>query len=692
MAREAPAHGVSMLRHVVMRVRERLVRLVRESPGLAPSLFVLCVAAVWSAKDGGYDPRHWLAGALFVLAVLVVYALTAPGGLGSARPVRVALVALALFTAWSYLSIAWAGVEGDAWLGANRTLLYLCVFAVFVLRPWAAPGAMVVLVAFALSVAVISVWEVFAAVAAADPAELLRDGRLALPIVYYNASAALFGMAAWPAVFAASRREVHPLVRGACLAAAGALVELALLCQSRASVVAFAVTLVLYLAIVPGRVRSALALVPVAATAGLAAPRLADVYSASQTGEDLLPALGQARSAIVWTIAVLAVLGAAVALVDRSVAVPRRTVFAVGAALLAGAAVGLLVVGAVGLHRYGDPRDRAERWWDSFRTPNLVDVQPEDSRFFGGLGGGRYEVWRVAVHEIREHPLTGIGSENFAVEYLRERRVVIEEPRYPHSLELGVQLQTGLVGSALFCLFLGSAVWGAARSLARGRPFERAVAGAALTTFAFWAFYGSVDWFWEMPALGAPALALLGMSMRVGEPQPLRPPGRRVARVAAGAAAGLAAVAAAASLALPWLSARQMHAAVTSWQADPAAAFDRLDRARRLNPISDEPDVYAGVIAAQIGDEARQRAAFLRAHGRNPLNWYPLLSLGAVDARAGRREQALAWLAQAERLNPLEETIRVVREGLLRGRPVSDAEIERILEERVDAPAGSSGS
>lgn len=151
----------------------------------------------------------------------------------------------------------------------------------------------------------------------------------------------------------------------------------------------------------------------------------------------------------------------------------------------------------------------------------------------------------------------------------------------------------------------------------------------------------------------------------------------------------LAVVVAGASLALPWLSARQVHAAVTGWRADPAAAFDRLDRARRLNPVSDEPDVYAGVIASQIGDEGRQRSAFLRAHRRNPLNWYPLLSLGAIDARRGRTEQALVWLSRAERLNPLEETIRVVREGLRRGKPVSDAELERIFAERVDVLAGS---
>ena len=50
-------------------------------------------------------------------------------------PVKVALAALAAYTALSFLSILWADVPGDAWEGANRTLLYLLVFALFACWP-----------------------------------------------------------------------------------------------------------------------------------------------------------------------------------------------------------------------------------------------------------------------------------------------------------------------------------------------------------------------------------------------------------------------------------------------------------------------------------------------------------------------------------------------------------------------------
>ena len=52
---------------------------------------------------------------------------------------KIALGCLAAYTALSFLSILWAAVPGDAWEGANRTLLYLLVFALFALL--AASGA-----------------------------------------------------------------------------------------------------------------------------------------------------------------------------------------------------------------------------------------------------------------------------------------------------------------------------------------------------------------------------------------------------------------------------------------------------------------------------------------------------------------------------------------------------------------------
>ena len=85
-----------------------------------------------------------------------------------------------------------------------------------------------------------------------DPYSFFIGGRYAEPVGYLNANCALFLSAFWPAVFLASRRETPWWLRGLFLAAAGFLLEQAILPQSRGSLFVFPVVLVLYVALVPG--------------------------------------------------------------------------------------------------------------------------------------------------------------------------------------------------------------------------------------------------------------------------------------------------------------------------------------------------------------------------------------------------------------------------------------------------------
>src|SRR5204863_1250869 len=108
------------------------------------------------------------------------------------------------------------------------------------------------------------------------------------------------------------------------------------------------------------------------------------------------------------------------------------------------------------------------------------------------------------------------------------------------------------------------------------------------------------------------------------------------------AVAGVAVCAVAAfSLLLPWLAAEEVNQAAREWRRDPGSAFSRLDRARALNPLADEPDLVAGAVASRLGDRGRMRAAFRRAADRNPKNWYAWLELGIAEALDGRRQAAL---------------------------------------------------
>ena len=64
-----------------------------------------------------------------------------------------ALAAWRAYTALSFLSILWAAVPGDAWEGANRTLLYLLVFALF--AGWRQRGRSAVLLLGAWALAMV---------------------------------------------------------------------------------------------------------------------------------------------------------------------------------------------------------------------------------------------------------------------------------------------------------------------------------------------------------------------------------------------------------------------------------------------------------------------------------------------------------------------------------------------------------
>jgi tetratricopeptide (TPR) repeat protein len=298
------------------------------------------------------------------------------------------------------------------------------------------------------------------------------------------------------------------------------------------------------------------------------------------------------------------------------------------------------------------------------------------------VGTNRYDFWRVALGEFQEHPVIGIGADNFAVPYARERSSP-EETLYPHSLEIMALSQTGLLGFGLFAGFFACALAAAYRRASRQSGYARGVTTVAVVTFGYWLIHGSIDWFWELPALTGPALACLGMAGAAETSAPGTGSPARASRFALTALGALAVLAAAVSFALPWLAARDVARAAEVWRRDAGQAFELLERARRLNPLSDRPDSIAGAIASRRQEWARMRDAFSLARSRNPLNWYTHLELALAEAKLGRRESALRALERAEALNPLEPVIDDVRRLLQNGQPVVPSEIDRRFVRRV---------
>ena len=612
----------------------------------------MALFVVWATSQAGYPVTHWAPGGLIVLALLGV----ALGVVGLdlravPLPVKIAVGCLAGYTALSFASILWAAVPGDAWEGANRTLLYLLVFALFALWPQRGASAALLLGAWTLAMIALAAFvalHVNAAGARSLQSLMPAEGRLVYPAGYVNASAAMWLMAFWPALLLARSERLPWGLRGVLAGGAVLLAEVALLSQSRGSLYATPVMLVLVFALLPGRVRTFAMLVPVAAGIGAAAPAVLRV------GDHLKNGLVRPAAIHSATVAMFAAAVAVGLLVAIGAAIEQRRSFSASTAkrvhrsLAAVAALALVAILVGGLVAAGNPVKRIEHGWHTFKVGYSAD-STGGSRLVSGLGSARYDFYRVALDEFAAHPLGGIGADNFQQQYLAHRRSE-ETPHYPHSVELRTLAETGVIGALLALVGLAAALLAAARGLRGPDPLGRVVVAAALGGFAYWGVHGSVDWFWEFAGLGAPAFALLGLACALSPRETSRSAGSQTPRAAGNCRRRCGWRSwPSPSLTAPWLSRLQVQSAARVWTKSPQTAFARLNGAARLNPLSDEPYLVAGSIALRFGDLARADHEFALALERSPGDAYATLERGAIasteDDRAGRSDAARAGRA-----------------------------------------------
>jgi hypothetical protein len=674
----------------------RLMAPLRAVPATVPALAALVLFVVWATSQAGYPVTHWAPGALIVLALLAIALSTVRLRVAEIPiPVLVALGALAAYTALSYLSITWAAVPGDAWEGANRTLLYLLVFALFAC--WRQRGASAALLLCVWTLALIAL-AAFATLhiqtaGVAELQTLLPGGRLAYPTGYPNANAAQWLMAFWPAVLLARSERLPWGLRGVLAGGAVLLAEVALLSQSRGSLYATPVMLVLVFALVPGRTRTFAVLVPVVAAIGAASPAVLGVGDHLRGEAVTANALHSATLAIFATSLAAGVVVAAAAALESRGALSVRSMTRLRIGVRALAILTLVAVLVGGLAVAGNPVTRIRHGWDSFKGGYGSN---SGSRLVSGLGSNRYDFYRVALDEFSAHPLLGIGADNFEQQYLAHGRSD-ETPHYPHSVELRTLTQTGLLGGLLAIVGLGAALLAASRALRSSDRLVRTVAGAALAGFAYWLVHGSFDWFWEFAGLGAPAFALLGIACalaparrRAQAPVGARTPGQPVSGAARASAASprrgilvaggvLVALLAAVSLGAPWLSQLEIQSAAGVWTTSPQSAYARLRTASRLNPLSDQAYLVAGSIALRYREYALADRDFADALQRTPGDAYATLERGAIASMRGQRATALALLGRAARLNPRDQLTAEALEVVRRGHRVDVQALNRVI-------------
>ncbi len=641
---------------------------------LVPALACVALMLWWAIHDGGYDPDTWYWGALAVLALLTgTLVALGPRRRRLSRPAAVALGAFAAYVAWSYASMAWASVPGWALEGSNRALLYLLIFALFLVLPWRAPTLRIVLTVYALGVGLIALGMLVRLASGSDIQALVISGRLAAPTGYFNSTVALFMIGAVLATALAAQRELPGLLRGLLVACACASLQLCLMGQSRGWL--FTLPLVLGVAIVLLRDRLRVVAVAVAPIIATVAPahQLIDIFqgnsestgaltqaarSAGQTSLMICAAMMVSATLLAWT--EMLTVGPLISDANR-----RRLGVAVSTLAVACACAGTIAA------THGHPIRFVERQLNGFshQAPNQTS-----GSHFAAVGSGRYDFWRVSLDAFVANPIGGLGQDNFADYYVSRRRTY-EDPRWTHSLELRLLAMTGLVGFLLFTTFLVGALRAALRARRRGAPSTQAITAVALLAIVVWAIHGSVDWFWEMPALSGPALAFLAAAIAL-EPAIRIRSARRQWRAPNWLQWSLGAVLLVActfALAFPYLAVNATADASDIAASDPRAALAQLTTAADLNPWAPDPTRLAGTIALAHGEFEVALERFRETIAREPDGWFGWLGAGLAASALGQHATAQADFETAARIDPEDLTIKAAIARVASRHPLSAA-------------------
>jgi len=598
---------------------------------------------------GYYDASIWAPAGMALLGIATagLIARTPPLGL----PAALLFAGIVGTGIWALVSATWADSIEQAVAEGNRWLTYAGLALVLLVLVRSERTALALLGTIGLTCIGVGV-TVLVRMLGSDPGDLFLGGRLNAPLGYINGIGGFFLLGLWLCLAAAERREAAVAAVGA--AGATLLGGLLLLTQSRGIALAAALSTLVVLALVPGRVRRAWALVVVFGAVALASPALLDVYSAGVT--TALPVDVGHRAA--RHLAFAAVL-AGVAWGAAAWFVGRWTGSVLKRAAAGGLALGVVVATVVGLASAGRITDTLDRQYNAFVhlsiEPQGSAVRPM-SRLVTG-SGNRYDYWRIAWDAWREAPLRGIGAGNYDRPYFA-RRATTEDIRQPHSVELQLLSELGLVGAVVFTLALAGIALGARRVLAAGRgsPGARTVAVACVGIGVAWLVHTSVDWIHLLP--GVTAIAIVAAICLVRPPehavtQPRHARLRWLPALGVAVAVTLAAV----SLSRQALAGHFVDAARAALGREPATALREADRALRLDPESMGAYYAKAAALARFNEADAAKAALREAALREPGEYVTWALLGDLAVRTGRLDEASRLYRRALALNPRDPSL-----------------------------------
>jgi hypothetical protein len=619
---------------------------------------VLAAVVFGVAYDGGeYDvvARHTLAVAVWWAVALLVASGLAPreplGRLGVA-----AAALLALFTAWTGLSIAWAASAERAVLELDRAALYLGVFTLaYLLVRRADIGAWCDGLALGLSAtaALALASRFFPGHFAHSGVEQLLPGvgaRLTYPVDYWNGLGILVALAV-PLLLRAAVAESQPVVRGAALVPVPGIAAVVFLASSRGAIAAAVVGTAFFLGLTADRWR-ALAAIATAAAGAVAAVLVLRPRNELVNGPlDSAAAVSQGHEAALFVGLICLATGGVFALATWRLRAPRPSA-AAGWAL--GAVVLIAVVAGVALSHPG-------RVWNDFKQPpgKYAQTNFAAAHLLSGRGNGRWQFWTAAVDEFRSKPVGGRGAGSWEAWWLRDRSIAYFT-RYTHSLYLQVLGELGIAGLLLLLGAFGAALGGALAVRASMPPETRIALAGAAGGFMAYAIGSGIDWMWQLPVVTVVGFVCLGLLARLASPTPLVLPNRsvRAAIVIAVAVASLAALVVEASPLLGELRLRDSQAAAA--RNDSLAAERAALDAHRLEPWAATPFLQLALLYERAGQLAAANRAIDAATTRDPDDWRLWLIASRLQVKNGAVGAAVRSIRRARALDPLSPLLRQV--------------------------------
>jgi hypothetical protein len=676
------------------------------SAGLAAAF-----AAVAFAGKGGND-----LGTLTTLEIvlIVVCGVAAAAGVAYGRSGRHGRGSLLLFgslAALTAISIFWSIAPDLTWIEANRAFAYFAVFAAGVAAGRLAPTSYAVLLRGLLGG--IAVVTLYALASRVWPEQLGGAteiyARIGQPFDYWNAVGVTAAIGVVPALWLGSRRSGHQPANALAYPLLGLLYVAMFLSFSRGALIAAAIGVILWFALVPLRLRS----LPVfAVPVVVAAPVLVWALGKDQFTKDGLLASQRATVGpefgliVIAMCAVLLAIGLAVGFQGRDWIPSFRLRRRAGLAAVAVAvALPLMLLTSLAFSSRGLPGTVGDQ---------LKELTSESATTPGGpqrlihASSTRGRYWRQGGRVFGKLPVTGAGAGTFGMARLHYRKdqLVVQ---HAHGFVAQTASDLGTLGLFVILALAGAWFVSAARTTGLERHSGRregaprywdadrvAMSALALAAIVF-GLHSAIDWTWFVPGPAVMAIAVAGyVAGRGPAPQPAGmpspvvaagpppeptvnlpklprfsvklPPRPHTARLVPALLVVLAALVMAWAVYQPQRSeSASQHALSLLGQGKLAAAAKEAGRAHSINPASVHPVWVKAAVAVAAGRLHEAEVLYQRAVFDQPSNPEAWTRLAEFELYRNNRPQlALDVINGAVYLDPRSAPAQTVYFDALR--------------------------